>query len=108
MCAPAAAVAAIASAAGATVGGISAIKQGAAQRKAAREAERRARGAKDAQRRAMTEERMNQPDTAGFLKRAKEMSTGGLAGTFLTGSKGVNPDAVKGFLGSSSLLGGGS
>lgn len=91
----------------ATMSGISAAKQGAAQRKAAREAERRARTASEAQRRALNEENMNQPDVAGMLKRAKDQAQGGLAGTMLTGAKGVNKEAFKGLLGSSSMLGGG-
>jgi len=107
MCDPVTAGVVIAGAS-ATMGGISAVKQGAAQRKAAREAERRARVASEAQRRALNQENMNQPDVAGMLKRAKDQAQGGLAGTMLTGSKGVNPGALKGMLGSSSMLGGGA
>lgn len=107
MCDPFTATA-VAAGVSATIGGVSAIKQGAAQRRAAREAERRARTAREEQRRVLNAENMNQPDVAGMLKRAKDQAQGGLAGTMLTGSKGVNPGALKGLLGSSSMLGGGA
>ena len=111
MCAPLVALAPVigaASAGASAIAGVaSARKQARMGRQAQAQAERDARLAREQQQRAFNAERANQPDVAGMLKRARDQIQGGLAGTMLTGPRGINPVALKGVLGSSSLLGGG-
>jgi uncharacterized protein HemX len=92
--------------AGATVSGISAAKQEAAQKKAFRAQEKAATLAKEQQRRVNEKANMPRPDTASFLSRAQELAQRGFAGTLLSGPKGINPASLAPLIGRNSLLGG--
>lgn len=75
-----------------------------AQADARREAKSSAEKQEKLQDEANNRANQNQPDTAAIIAAAQEASKGGVSGTMLTGSQGVDPSSLT--LGKKTLLGG--